>query len=801
MAEGDLAQAPTVLDRIKADLEASGLTPADMRIRELGAAERTTTGTPAQVSGYTIPYWDIRGKALTFYRVRLFDYEPKYRQIANEPNHIYFPPGFWDALRHSRAILITEGEKKAASAVKRGIACCAVSGVDSWRNRLLIIPKGTELVTAKDGRLMAKMKSGGEVDEKTGTHATGLDELVSYALHRDLPLVICYDADTNNSGAGSYKRPVAEACARLGFELRSMGIPLRNIRHMILQGYPGCPEKLGLDDFLTDEKLGVAAFDRQIDTCLKSKKAFPIHPNIANYVAKRLQRGKMSRTDMATLAFGILTDLDYHGSRLRNPDNDNLYYFDDVSKSLSKVDFDAQGAFSKMPFGIHMYKKYGLTPADNRLLIQMGAQYPAEDPITVVRPEHIMTVRGDVLYFQIAPGRMVRCHRNDISIVDNGTDGVLFEGGAMEELSEATLVAEIKKAQAIEKLPNIWLTVLQEARIAATNKDQHRMLLSLLYHISPWFYKWNGTQLPVEMMIGEAGSGKSSLYSLRMRILTGVPILRNMPASLRDWTASVAATGAMHVIDNVHFNDNKSRQELSDELCRVVTADNPMIEARKLYSDNDLIYTPVKCVFAMTGIKQPFTNVDIVQRSIITQLDKGSDEVEYDTDWVPRQLERFGGREGWLAHQLVFQQRLFSRLATKWSNGYKAKYRLINVEQLLCHVAEMFDMPTDWIANYLAVDTVKGAISGDWALEGLKTFCDDWASHSINNKFGAKEIVEWATGEEDFQDCKILQSSRSLGKYIQTNKNLLSTVCGLQEYGTLMNRTMYRVLPRVDGDQ
>ncbi|MEB3061084.1 hypothetical protein VJJ74_08015, partial [Parvimonas micra] len=87
---------------------------------------------------------------------------------------------------------------------------------------------------------------------------------------------------------------------------------------------------------------------------------------------------------------------------------------------------------------------------------------------------------------------------------------------------------------------------------------------------------------------------------------------------LRDWTASVSGAGGLHVTDNVHMGDNSLRQELSDELCRVITAHNPVIERRKLYSDNDVVETPVKCVFAVTAIKQPFSNADIIQRSVIT---------------------------------------------------------------------------------------------------------------------------------------------------------------------------------------
>ncbi|MEB3061027.1 DUF3854 domain-containing protein, partial [Parvimonas micra] len=125
---------------MNADLAKSGIGIEHIRSRPLGATERHATGTPQHVEGYVIPYFDINEKVIPFYRVRLFDWKPKYRQVANQPNHIYFPPGFRKALENARCIIITEGEKKAACATRFGYAAVGVSGTDSWRNRILSMP-------------------------------------------------------------------------------------------------------------------------------------------------------------------------------------------------------------------------------------------------------------------------------------------------------------------------------------------------------------------------------------------------------------------------------------------------------------------------------------------------------------------------------------------------------------------------------------------------------------------------------------------------------------------------------------
>ncbi|MEB3029729.1 hypothetical protein VJI72_08065, partial [Parvimonas micra] len=85
----------------------------------------------------------------------------------------------------------------------------------------------------------------------------------------------------------------------------------------------------------------------------------------------------------------------------------------------------------------------------------------------------------------------------------------------------------------------------------------------------------------------------------------------------------------------------------------------------------------------------------------ITHLYKGQEEIEYDVNWEDTQLERFGGREGWLAWHLVFQLRLFGLIKQKWNRNYKAKYRLINLEQLLMLSAEVFGMDGSWIPGHL----------------------------------------------------------------------------------------------------
>ena len=119
-----------VQDVIRQDLSYSTLVPEDMMVRPLENTERASTQLPPLAEGYIIPYFNMHGRPLAFYRVRVFDHIPKYKQPKNHPNHVYYPPGFHEAAQNKQYVLLTEGEKKAAAATKLGIPCCALGGVD-----------------------------------------------------------------------------------------------------------------------------------------------------------------------------------------------------------------------------------------------------------------------------------------------------------------------------------------------------------------------------------------------------------------------------------------------------------------------------------------------------------------------------------------------------------------------------------------------------------------------------------------------------------------------------------------------
>lgn len=152
------APPPTALAEAK--LKTSGLTTADAK--ELGievlSAKQTAqlfpkgaNGQPVTAPSLKLNYFDLDGKPLkSMYRVRVLDVvrsplggkfdKLRYLQPPNTPPHAYLPrTQDWRAIADdtSYAVLITEGELKAASAAKLGYACVGLGGVWSWRSSTL----------------------------------------------------------------------------------------------------------------------------------------------------------------------------------------------------------------------------------------------------------------------------------------------------------------------------------------------------------------------------------------------------------------------------------------------------------------------------------------------------------------------------------------------------------------------------------------------------------------------------------------------------------------------------------------
>jgi hypothetical protein len=216
----------TRIEMMIADLNLSGLTAKDAK--KMGCD--TVSGAKAKQlfklskvnlpEGYLIPYFDADGdqiegafrwRALAEYtqrnrRTGKQEPGPKYRQPAGTKPWLYQSP-LVDWSDVEGPIIFTEGEKKAASACKRGIPTIGLGGVWNWK-----IPKSDDALLP------------------------GFDEV----LLEDSDVEICFDSDVEQNSN------VRLALIRFA---KALGASGRSVKVIYLPAGPN-GEKIGLDDFL-----------------------------------------------------------------------------------------------------------------------------------------------------------------------------------------------------------------------------------------------------------------------------------------------------------------------------------------------------------------------------------------------------------------------------------------------------------------------------------------------------------------------------------------------------------------------
>lgn len=163
----NVVQFPTRQELMLQDLARSGLTKADaeqLRLEAFSAAETIYYTKKIKRPSYKIPYHDIHGKPLDFFRLRLLNdgkaFGPAEQRYWQKPHSLplpYFPPLAkikWDKVMQdpTAPLILTEGEKKAAAACKVGLLCIGLGGVWSWRSKkheVELLPELKQIVWEK----------------------------------------------------------------------------------------------------------------------------------------------------------------------------------------------------------------------------------------------------------------------------------------------------------------------------------------------------------------------------------------------------------------------------------------------------------------------------------------------------------------------------------------------------------------------------------------------------------------------------------------------------------------------------
>jgi hypothetical protein len=732
-----------------ADLERFGLTPSDIDARHLTHLDLEAYGISSGVVGYRIPYYDWEGTPHKHSRIRALprageDGDGTFIRTTKDSTRVYFPPSFAETKSRTFSIskdnvfggaadtflplFVVDDERMAAHIIKvHQYRAVALQGVSGWNTQFGL--------------------------------AEGFRELCEMAT-QEAHTIMLWLGDQSDKN-------VQREVANIGMEMKFLGVPFSRLR----------------------QYLGTTLKEASLRDTLTSTAAFPRHPNIRRYITDKIEGAqKLDRKDQQQLGLAILSDMESRGFRIRSTTTGDYYYFNRDTKELmsAKLAVNGRELMENSDFMSSIYKAYGLSAQDKPILGWLSTQFMAEEPIAKTRSYRVMMCDprqdntfaiqvGNANFIHFEPGRKAK-------VKENGDSGILFEKDAVRPLDLAKLQKEMESAREnpADLMPFWWKDVVNDVRLQ--RDSQFKTFIALLYYISPWLKGWRKVQLPIEVITGEAGTGKSSIFLLRSGILTGVMKAGRLPIDLREWSAKVVSTNGLLLFDNVHLANKSTKQMLSDEICRLITEPEPTIEMRQLYKTAEIAEFPVQCTFGITSIENVFTNIDFVSRAIMFQLERPYNEggdVLFDS-WIDRKLSDKGGREAWLAHHIVVLERFFAEVEKSWDNGYQSKIRLINFEQTIRIMGKVFGLDTEWLPKLLQDNARTSAVSVDWVLEGLARFAESRRQRGDAPKeFVAQDIEDWANASEDFDRNSVLTSSRKIGRYISNHRTVVRQTAGI----------------------
>jgi energy-coupling factor transporter ATP-binding protein EcfA2 len=146
-----------------------------------------------------------------------------------------------------------------------------------------------------------------------------------------------------------------------------------------------------------------------------------------------------------------------------------------------------------------------------------------------------------------------------------------------------------------------------------TPKDQRQKLLLLVWLVAALLPDFPH---PILVVHGPQGSRKTTLFKL-LRRLVDPSIMETLTThgDTREYV-QLASHHYLLPLDNL----SPIRAEFSDMLCRTVTGDG--MSKRELYSDDDDIIYSFRRVVAMNGINLVVSKPDLLERSLIIELER-----------------------------------------------------------------------------------------------------------------------------------------------------------------------------------
>lgn len=835
------------------DLKKSGLSESTIDAASLADG----SGDSRTHSHYSIPYHNFNGTLLTpsYYRIKLIPSNlatgQKYKQAKNSQNRIYIPPinkirpdlyptpeaaeSAWFCPAND--LFITEGEKKALAGAQVGLLCLGLGGIDNWRSGRIGLGEIEAQAEDSDGEKTIKtsalqhLVSDADVDN---TVAPELRELIQRNALTDRKVWLIFDAESGNSNSNSALN-VQRAMWDLAEYLENHGAVVQQL------AFPSQPQtvgggKIGLDDYL--------AAGGKIEDLTPQ----PVVPSdIKVYVNANLnstKRGKSKRQTLNQVAKAVTNALDLKGQRFEDVDTKELLYWSNEEKTLYGLNNHqtSNGAVTQLRssgLGRLLTVRYGVKTTDGPATQTIFDEFASRSGIKRVKTRCGFTNdpeandgKGAAL-LQVDNKHFLYVDANGIYFAENGEGDYFFKQQDHNHSSDEDVVAldrlqslSNRKLEIDDPYEGKWLETLKRVntrRLFGCTQSETHLIIACLFYLSPAMFRWKGLQLPLELTLGEPGSGKSTLYNLRRNIITGDSSLDNQPLSQKDWYAQITASnnGGMWICDNMGDLPDGFDKAFSDELARLITDPKPRVKLRTLYTTHDLTEAPVNCCFAITAVRSPLFRPDILERSLIIQMDT-IPSGKRDGGWLGRH-----SRMDWLEDYALILQRFLSRVELGWDEEYLSQWRLIHLEQAMIQMAYAISPTLGPLMNSIVEAKKLSRIvehqkqENNPVLECITAFLTEKGDAYLKRKvsrqavdkfeeiphgalteddltftFGIKDLVRWASFDagERFGHVKLFNGSmQQVNKWLQSNQSTLRE--GYEMTFTYRNNILHGQVP------
>jgi hypothetical protein len=408
--------------------------------------------------------------------------------------------------------------------------------------------------------------------------------------------------------------------------------------------------------------------------------------------------------------------------------------------------------------------RYGVAPSDSFFThvlhaLRLEAQERGKKT-TVFALSHYDVATNRVYLFD-NDRHAYRISQSGVERVGNGADGVLFVRNPKWEpfrIGEPTGNAKL-----------LTDTLLGWIRLSSTVMSREELELLFANWLYALFFPEVFPTRPILAMIGEKGSGKTSVLRRIGQVLFG-PKFQVMSLSDEPKDFDAAVTGdAFVAIDNA----DADVKWLDDKLAVVATGGT--LKRRVLYTTNQLVEFPITAFVGITSRTPHFKREDVADRLLLFHVDR---------------LETFGA-EGELLSELTAQrdvlmtelvgqvQRVLAALHENKGKSYPTTFRIADFAQFVLKVAAADGKLPEARAMFerLGDEQLAFTVQDDPVIELLEDWVIDHAGEEVTTAelFAALRLMASVSHPPRSFDFR---SPVPFGQYLQSHRATLKALFG-----------------------